>query len=1154
MEFEPVTDIDRPKLSQLFNVPSRFYRSVQLERDFDDPNALEHYVITPAMASASARILKGLQGGSAQRAWRVTGDYGVGKSSFALMLARLLDGNGGADVDKIARAIGHGKEADHRPLLPMLVTGAREGLAQAIERGVRNGLSSWGDVLSKKQLASIRALLDAGSEGRSTFAVDEVVGALRDAASAEGAGVLLIIDELGKLLEYAAQNPDAEDVFLLQRLAEMASRSGNRPFIVVGLLHQGFHAYAERLPVAARHEWGKVAGRFEEIVFDQPLAHTAALIAGALGVGAIPAGVVEQARDAARATGAMGWLGGQTASAATMDATTIYPLHPTLLPPLVRFFARFGQNERSLFGFLLSNEPYGLQCFSEATAVGEGWYSLADLYDYVRANFGHRLAGHSYQNQWLRIVNTIDAHRELPDLQVRLLKVIGLLNLLDSDDLLPTTGALVACFSWLPEESIRDALGQLLSSGILFDRGARTGFRLWPNTSVNLGSAYQNALRAVGPIEDVASNMATLLPSETLLARRHYLERGTMRYFDLRHAASQDAEDAMSVMSAADGTVLLVLPNSPEQQRAALDTAERLTAANDRLVCGVTRSVAFLAPEVLAVRCWEWVRDNTPELSDDGLAAEEVSRQLHEAQRSLAQQFSSISALRRSPARNVDWFHVGKPLVIEGGLVNELSRICDDRFSDAPRVANELVNKTTISSAAASARMRLIEGIFRHDRTPLMGIDPNKAPPEKSMYLSIFAKGGLHVDMGSGFELREPSAEDPLRLLPAMRRIVFLIRQGMGGRVSVKDILDDLRRPPYGVRDGLSPLLLATVLKMRAHELALYETGTFIANFGALEFMRLTKAPATFEVQYCSVEGVRAEVFGRLADAFVRDVTDRRPVLLDIVTKLSQFAAKLPEYTRKSRKLEPTAAAVRDALLTATEPATLMFVSLPKACGLLEFDLTTPATAERAEQFVLRLSEAISELQTDYARLLERIIGSVAIAMGDETSKFDRDALAQRAAGVSVAAREPRLRAFALRLRDSGLAKDAWAESLASLVVAKPPSRWSPADEPRFMEEMGALAELFAKVEATAFGTGTSTVSKDALRVNLTLPDGKDYVHVVSDARLSKHEQALLDKMAETLPQGDAKRIQFLANLLFRELAKQTETHEEATMLSGIAR
>lgn len=384
-----------------------------------------------------------------------------------------------------------------------------------------------------------------------------------------------------------------------------------------------------------------------------------------------------------------------------------------------------------------------------------------------------------------------------------------------------------------------------------------------------------------------------------------------------------------------------------------------------------------------------------------------------------------------------------------------------------------------------------------------------------------------------------------------MQRIIFLIRQGLGGRVSIKMILDDLRGAPYGVRDGLAPLLLACVLKIHGHELAMYEDGTFLAKFGPLDFMRLIKAPGTFEVQYCSVEGVRAEVFGRLAEAFIRDRKDRRPVLLDIVTELSQFAARLPEQTRRSRKLGATATAVRDALLTATEPATLMFVTLPIACGLPAFDLEVPAPSDQAANFVTALSEAIAELQTDYSRLLERIVTCVATALGEEPSRFDRDVLARRASGVSVAAREPRLRAFALRLRDAGLSKDAWAEALASLVIAKPPAKWAPGDEARFVEEVGVLAELFSKVEAIAFATAGSTVSEDAVRVNLTLPDGRDYVRVVNDSRLSKKEEASLAAFSDLLPQGDAKRIQFLTNLLFRELEKAGDMEESANATSN---
>jgi hypothetical protein len=38
-------------------------------------------------------------------------------------------------------------------------------------------------------------------------------------------GVLIVIDELGKLLEYAAANPTRSDVYILQRLPAVAAHA-----------------------------------------------------------------------------------------------------------------------------------------------------------------------------------------------------------------------------------------------------------------------------------------------------------------------------------------------------------------------------------------------------------------------------------------------------------------------------------------------------------------------------------------------------------------------------------------------------------------------------------------------------------------------------------------------------------------------------------------------------------------------------------------------------------------------------------------------------------------------------------------------------------------------------------------------------------------
>jgi hypothetical protein len=70
----------------------------------------------------------------------------------------------------------------------------------------------------------------------------------------DAGGILLIVDELGKFLEYGASNPDQGDIFVLQELAESATRS-KRPFLFLTVLHQALDRYAEHMSPRRRAEW-----------------------------------------------------------------------------------------------------------------------------------------------------------------------------------------------------------------------------------------------------------------------------------------------------------------------------------------------------------------------------------------------------------------------------------------------------------------------------------------------------------------------------------------------------------------------------------------------------------------------------------------------------------------------------------------------------------------------------------------------------------------------------------------------------------------------------------------------------------------------------------------------------------------------------------
>jgi len=209
------------------------------------------------------------------------------------------------------------------------------------------------------------------------------------------------------------------------------------------------------------------------------------------------------------------------------SAAGLYPLHPTVLPVLIRTFRRFGQNERSLFSFLLSHEPCGLQAFSERYVGTGDLYRLYDFYDYVRVNFGHRLAAQSYRNHWNVIDAAVETFATEDELELNILKIVGILNLLNDGDLLPTEDSLVCAIVGVDQakqKRAREAVEKLRQGKrILYDRGRARGLCVWPHSSVDLEKVYEEACRATDTPQRIATFMMDFLETRSVVARRHYV-------------------------------------------------------------------------------------------------------------------------------------------------------------------------------------------------------------------------------------------------------------------------------------------------------------------------------------------------------------------------------------------------------------------------------------------------------------------------------------------------------------------------------------------------------------------------------------------------------------------------------------------------------
>jgi hypothetical protein len=902
---------------------------------------------------------------------------------------------------------------------------------------------------------------------------------------------------------------------------------------VVGLLHQGFQAYAEQLSQPAQKEWEKVAGRFEEILFDQPLEQASTLVATALNVRLAklpPRAAQELSRDMGNAL-ELGWYGPMAGrTALTAIAPSLYPLHPTLLPVLVRLFNRFGQNERSLYSFLLSDEPHALQSFARQPAAASRFYKIHKLYDYARAAFGHRLSVLSYRSHWNQIESVVESYPRDEEGGLEILKTVAVLNLIDSPHNLATEEAIsLAVFGGEAgaNRRMKVRLNELQrGKGVLYFRGAAGGYCLWPQTSVNLERAYKEALKTVPTSSHVGMAIRSDLETRPLVARRHYIETGNLRHFAIEYAVPCDLPAILEGGSqGADGQILVALCETSEEREAAVRFAQETSLIDrEQVLVAVPQPLRGLASLLAEVQRWEWVGRNIPELAHDEFAQEEVSRQLSAARQVLEKRVRTYIGIRQFGEKtDLQWFYRGKSTPIQGGreLLERLSSVCDKVFKIAPKFRNELVNRHSLSSAAAAARLRLIEHILITPSEPFLGMNAAKKPPEMSMYLSVLRATGLHREEEGVWRIAEPLPnEDPSSVGPLLYHILEVLQERQGGRIKVADLFAELRRPPFGLRDGLAPLLLAVFVAIHERDVAFYENGRFLRDVTGYEFHRLIKATEAFEIQYCRIGGVRAVVFEKLFRVLNPGKERKGVDLLDVVKPLFVFASELPQYAHRTATLSPSALAVRATLTNAEEPATLLFRQLPESLGLTPFESEDEPSPSRVKRFVESLRAALDELGNLYPELLRRALADIHAAFERPGSPEEaRSALSTASESVLVAISEPRLKGFCLRLADRALPEREWVESIGSLLCSKPPAKWLDGDVSYFRDELTRLARQFRRVESTVFGSGGAG-GGHAMRVAITCQDGTEveqvvYLEAKEDGRAAEIESTVAKLLAK---------------------------------------
>ena len=1077
-------------LVNLVDVGRRFRRSVNLDRDAGSLDALNGYIITPAVRRAVSQITDGLGDAAGDRAWSLVGPYGSGKSAFAVFLADLLSPSGTAGAEAARDLLNGSSEIPQprQPLYPAVLTAERAPLDTLLLKSLGSTLEAiWTTRRGAKPrvLTAIKRYLDGSAPSLSRCATSDVVGCFEEAvqtiSATTGAGLLLIVDEAGKALEYAAQQPTRGDVYLLQALAESAARSNGVPFVILTVLHQSFDQYAHRLGASDRNEWAKVQGRFGELAFreggDQIIRLTAAAIRR---IGKPPA--AEGWTRVVSATA--GWVSAGTGwdrSQLAEHLNASWPLHPVtaaLLGPLFR--GRLAQNERSLFAFLSAGEPLSFRDFLR-THGADRLYTVDRLYDYTTGILGSRVLSRDGR-QWAEIDTAI---RRLPPesdaVDEQVLKTVGLLGMLGEQvGLRASVEIVAACVD--DGGAATHALERLKQQSALVFRQFRDAFQIWEGSDLDLDDLVLRAGRQLPNDFSVAKVLQRQAQRPPLVARRHLFETGTLRYFDVLFvdAARLILGETANLSGEGDGVMILTLPRTEQeaedlrgQQRVVGLAIERLGAGKPVVLVIPERSVR-LSQLALELAATQLVRTSTPELQSDPAARTELSSRIEELERQMAAEVGRVFDPQRS-----DWFTGGERLDVASwrDASSGLSDLCDAHYADAPPIRNELLNRRSLSTSAARARRSLVEAMILRGDVAQLGFEGN--PPEVSMYRSLLDAHGLHRQRARAWGFGGPKPE----LQPLWNAIDAFLYDTEAGRRPLAELYDRLRRPPFGIKDGPLPVIVVAALLARDDDVAVYERGSFMPAWTPSHAERLLRSPDGFEVRQCRIDGMRQEVFKRLAGT-LRLSAKREPTLLGVVRGLVRFVAGLPPYARRTLRISQRARDIREALVRAREPAQLVFDDLPAACGCPPIGVGQSEDRHRVHHFVRALAAGLREIQGAYSALIERACVTLALHLSLPTAQADLAAeLRNRANQLGEVAVDPTLKSFVLRASDEALGPDDLLTSLLTQLANKPPPEWADPDEDQFQVQVARVARAFRGAESLLVGVAGAAGEQELLRL-----------------------------------------------------------------------
>ena len=996
------------------------------------------YIVTENAKLVAGNIVNSFNSG--HHSFSIIGTYGTGKSSFILALE-----------DDLAN-----------------------GNNKLVKKGVLGSVKGFDFLNIVGDYAPLGRLLS-----RKIGAIDEnpisTLNTYYQSIRKQNKFLVIVVDEFGKILEHAANHNPEKELYFLQKLSEFVNVP-SRSIILLTTLHQNFGSYAAKLTETQRNEWHKVKGRFQEIVFVEPVEQLLSLTARRLNTQRQLSKGEELSLSLLYDLGVRSKI--VSRNLGYKIAESLYPLDTVSAVCLTLAIQKYGQNERSLFSFLSAK---GVGSINDFNSTPSTTYNVAMVYDYLTYHFYSAITETNADSMGWRSLSVAIERIEGSNLDgdiikgcLKLIKTIGLINMFFNgivldDDFLITYGE-----NALGLTNTQELIKTLISHKIVRFAKYKSQYILFEGTNIDMEEELYKAASIVPTPTLSVEEIAPYISQKAAIASASYYRTGTPRYFEYRITNEPTIIEPTGDI---DGFIHLVFPLSDNESEVITMSASASAGAS---IYGYFKNPDDIVKHLYEIKKLQYVIDNVA--FDDRVAKSEFENQKNYETQKLN---DTLNAALTSDSGNIVWYYNGNPQGIKSvrDFNKLLSRVCDEVYFRTPIIRNELFNRQKLSSAISLARVNLLDAMLNHSEEENFGIE--SFPPEKTIYFTLFRDSGIHRKDENGNWILGAPTSGKVRTLWDVS--IKFVNSSVEKQKKLTELVKILKSAPYKLKQGVIDFWIPIFLYINQQDFALYNNGTFILSINKEVFELMQKRLNDFSLKAFKVSGVKLEFFKRYRQFLRKDDTVGvyANSLTETIKPFFHFYRGLNNYAKMTRKFDNAyTAKFRDVLSNAQDPVKTFFEDLPAALGYKDLN-----SDEFVQQYLDLIRRAVKELITCYDNLIDRIEEKIVEYLGLPSDYIVyKEILEKRYKTIDSHILTPKTRSFLDRVLAPSESKREFIEKLAIVINDKRLDETKDSDESMLVHQMlHVLSEL---ERYSAIGISTSNDGSEAFSFELASNKG----------------------------------------------------------------